>query len=203
MLTVTYVGFQRAQKHNGDTELSPAASSPEMEVMTQLDDSICSLPAPMLRSTSDASSRFSSSFGSPALMLTPSSSQSPSMSALQDTSPVSPICLTPTDAPLRTWEHSFSTPLEAHDAYYATELSQLRTESLPRLRHAARNVDKEWYNTKRTVTPDDVNQFELWWMEKKFTIKNLDDDCKRRSDAFGVSASGIGWTYAPNAQNAP
>lgn len=39
---------------------------------------------------------------------------------------------------------AFTTPLNPHNAYYAAELSYLRTDSLPRLRHSARRVETEW-----------------------------------------------------------
>jgi len=129
-----------------------------------------------------------------------SGSVSPSMSASQSMSPVSPICLTPTDAQFptkgRDRERSFSTPLEPHNAYYATELSQLRTEAVPRLRHAARKIDTEFYEAKRAgnLSPDDVTEFENWWADTKGTISVLDNQCKRLSQANGITSSGMGWT---------
>jgi hypothetical protein len=93
-------------------------------------------------------------------------------------------------------ERSFSTPLEPHNAYYVTELSQLRTESLPRLRHRARTVDTAWYEAKRsnTLSPNDVKEFENWWADKKCAIENLYEKGKRLSDAVGLSPNGMGWT---------
>lgn len=165
-------------------------------MLVQLDDSVQSLPSlpPRLRTDSSVCSSVilsspSSGSGSPMSVFTSS----------QTTSPISPICLTPADANFpakRERERSFSTPLEPHNAYYATELSQLRTESLPRLRHAARKVDTEWYETRRTghVAANDINEFENWWADKTCTILSLDEKGKRLSTAIGLSSTGMGWT---------
>jgi hypothetical protein len=95
-----------------------------------------------------------------------------------------------------TRNRSFSTPLDPQDAYYATELSYLRTEALPRLRHSALKVDIEWYEAKRTglVTDDDVSAFEAWWVEKKCNILSLNEKGKRLAVAIGLSPTGMGWT---------
>lgn len=95
----------------------------------------------------------------------------------------------------RSRDHSFSTPLEAHDAYYATELSHLRTEALPRLRHQARKVDTEWYEANRMgrIVAQDVHIFENWWVDKKSTINSLNEKGKRLATALGLSSTGMGW----------
>lgn len=114
------------------------------------------------------------------------------------------MCLSPFDPQYlekreRSRERSFSTPREPHDAYFAAELSHLRTEALTRLRHAARKVDQEWSEAKRTnaLSPGDVKDFEDWWGEKKSAISRLNEKGKRMSLAIGLSSSGVGWTYAP------
>lgn len=164
-------------------------------MLVQLEDIISSLPSIASMFQTQSSTCSSALFSSPS-----SGSQSPSSpSASNTTSPVSPICLTPSDAmfPLqRNRERSFSTPLEPHNAYYATELSQLRIESLPRLRHAARRVDTEWSELKRNspLCFSDVNSFENWWAEKKCTIRSLDEQGKRLSHAIGLTPNGMGWS---------
>ncbi|KAF2248455.1 hypothetical protein BU26DRAFT_334460 [Trematosphaeria pertusa] len=189
-------GFERLDKHTeGLDSARPPHRLEEDEFFVQMDD----LPPPKMRTTSNASSVFLSDVSSPA---SPNSeSASPSLSASQVTSPVSPICLTPSelqypDNRARSRERSFSIPLEPHDAYYATELSHLRTEALPRLRHAARKVDTEWYEAKRstTLSISDINDFENWWAEKKCRILHLNEQGKRLSLAIGLSSSGMGWT---------
>jgi hypothetical protein len=165
-------------------------------MLVQLDDSFSifpRLPPALARLDSNVSS---------AIFTSPSSgSVSPtSMSASQTASPISPICLTPMDAkfpPAKTpRERSFSTPLEPQNAYYATELSQLRTESLPRLRHAARKVDTEWNEAKRAgvLTLSENAAFEAWWNDKKLTILSLNEKGRRLSEATGLAPTGLGWT---------
>jgi hypothetical protein len=118
-------------------------------------------------------------------------------------SPVSPICLSPFDTHVadkheRSRERSFTftTPLEPHDAYYRTELSHLRTEALPRLRHGSIKVDTEWYEAKCTgaFSADEINAFELWWMQKKLEVGHLNEKAKRLSIAIGLASTGMGWT---------
>ena len=95
----------------------------------------------------------------------------------------------------RSRDRSFSVPLEPHDAYYATELSHLRTEALPRLRHMCHKVDTEWYGAKRTgnITTDDANTFENWWAEKKCNVLSLDEKGRRLATIRGVANTGMGW----------
>jgi hypothetical protein len=149
-----------------------------------------------LRAASFSSSAITSpTFSSPSSSM----SSSPAVAALHHAGPISPITLSPPEMTLsekRHHERSFSIPLEPRDAYYATELSYLRTESLPRLRHAARKVDNEWYEAKRlgSVSQDDATEFEKWWADKKTWIRQLDEQGRRMSSAMGVSASGLGWT---------
>lgn len=174
------------------------SSKLEDELLVHLDD----LPPPRVRTTSTASSVFLSDVSSPEFTGTPNSEAgSPSLSASQATSPVSPICLWPADSQFlqkreRSRERSFSTPLEPHDAYYATELSHLRTEALPRLRHAVRKVEAEWNEAERTNTlsTDDLNEFRNWLAMKQCKVQLLNENCKRLSLAIGLSPSGMGWT---------
>lgn len=149
-----------------------------------------------LRAASFSSSAITSpTFSSPSSSM----ASSPAILALSNAGPISPITLSPPEmasSEKRHHERSFSIPLEPRDAYYATELSYLRTESLPRLRHGARKVDNEWYEAKRlgAVSQDDASEFEKWWADKKKWIHQLDDQGRRMSSAMGVSASGLGWT---------
>jgi hypothetical protein len=113
---------------------------------------------------------------------------------------MSPVSLGPSvvdssDKPSRSRERSFSTPLEPQDAYYTTELSHLRTEALPRLRHAGRKVDTEWFETKRTgaISAEDTNAFENWWAEKKCNILSLDEKGKLLASLHGLASTGMGW----------
>jgi hypothetical protein len=86
--------------------------------------------------------------------------------------------------------------MEPQDAKFASELSYLRTEALPRLRHAGHKVDTEWYEAKRTacVTPEDAQTFEIWWNETKSIILKLSETGKRLAEAHGVTSNGMGWT---------
>jgi hypothetical protein len=99
------------------------------------------------------------------------------------------------DKPSRSRERSFSTPLEPQDAYYTTELSHLRTEALPRLRHAGRKVDTEWSENKRTgaISSGDINAFENWWAEKKCNILSLNEKGKHLATIHGLASTGMGW----------
>ena len=129
-------------------------------------------------------------------------------SGSQTMSPVSPMCLTPADVQFPRKrierERSFSTPLEPQDAHYALELSQLRTESMPRLRHAAVAVDRDLAMFKKSkdltspenkeLTSADVNAFENWWAQKKCDIHELDEKVKRLSEEIGLTSTGMGWT---------
>lgn len=157
------------------------------------------------RTASNASSVFMSDISSPAYCGTPASdsgstSPTPSTFSLsQSASNPAPISLGPPELePKRstTRERSFSTPLEPQDAKYASELSYLRTEALPRLRHAGHKVDTEWYEVKRTgtITTEDVQVFESWWAETKVTILKLSEHGKRLAEANGLTSNGMGWT---------
>lgn len=157
------------------------------------------------RTASNASSVFMSDISSPAYSGTPASdsgsaSPTPSTFSLsQSASNPAPISLGPPELePKRstTRERSFSTPLEPQDAKYASELSYLRTEALPRLRHAGHKVDTEWYEVKRTgtIAAEDVQAFESWWAETKVTILKLSEHGKRLAEANGLTSNGMGWT---------
>jgi hypothetical protein len=174
---------------------------PTDELLVQLDD----LPPPKFRTISNASSVFFSDFSSPATTGSPASQSgcaSPVNSSFGQShtlSPLSPITLGPFadlfDNRSRSRERSFSTPLEPQDAYYRTELSHLRTEALPRLRHLGHKIDSEWYEFKRTGTlsTEDVNAFENWWAEKKCTIVSLNEQGKRLAATLGLASTGLGW----------
>lgn len=106
--------------------------------------------------------------------------------------PGSPISL-PTSERSRSRERSFSTPLKSHDAYYAAELSHLRTEALPRLRHKTYKVDSAWSEAKPHMHADDINAFENWLAEKKCAILSLSERGKRLAKAVGIADTGLGW----------
>jgi phage gp29-like protein len=101
----------------------------------------------------------------------------------------------PFDKQTRTRERSFSTPLEPNDAYYANELSHLRTEALPRLRHLGFKVDTEWAEAKSSIglSANDANAFEQWWAQKTCTIVSLNEQGKRLATAHGLGPTGRGW----------
>jgi hypothetical protein len=101
----------------------------------------------------------------------------------------------PFDKPTRGRERSFSTPLEPNEAYYANELSHLRTEALPRLRHLGFKVDTEWAEAKRSVemSAKDANAFEQWWAQKTCTIVSLNEQGKRLAAVHGLGPTGRGW----------
>lgn len=86
--------------------------------------------------------------------------------------------------------------MEPSDAYYRTELSHLRTEALPRLRHVSLKVDTEWYNAKRLgkLSDEETSNFEAWWLEKKSKINQLNEQGTRLCNAIGLTSSGLGWT---------
>ena len=162
------------------------------------------LPPPKFRTISNASSVFASdsSSATTASSASQSGGASPvahSLSRPQTRPTFSPVSLGPPaeslDRRSRSRDRSFSTPLEPHDAYYATELSYLRTEALPRLRHLGRKVDFEWVDAKRSasLSPEDVNAFQNWWAEKTCTINSVYEKGKRLADALGLMPTGMGW----------
>lgn len=195
-------GFARLDKHIDEFDGSHAyPKAPADELMVHLDD----LPPRKFRTISNASSVFhhsdmSSPFTSGS-SASESGSASPVMSALslsQVMTPASPLCLGQSELSNklnRTRERSFSTPLEPHDAYYTTELSHLRTEALPRLRHKSYKVDTEWNEAKRfvAVSAEDIAAFEAWWVEKKAWIISLNEKGKRLATAVGLANTGLGW----------
>ena len=199
---MTYPGFERLEKHTEQLDGDRANNKLQGD---ELMDQLTALTPPKLRTTSDASSTFYSEVPSPVFTDTPNSGcTSPSLAGSLVTSPISPICLSPFDSQMfrkrdRSGERSFSTPREPHHAYYAAELSHLRTEALTRLRHTALKVGQEWNEAQRTssLSPDDIKDFEDWLSKKKSIISLLNDKGKRMSQAIGLSSSGMGWTYAP------
>jgi hypothetical protein len=194
-------------KHAQELDSSRDGHHVPDQLLVHLED----LPPPKYRSVSNASSVFfhsdvssPASAGSPASQsgcgspVTSSFFQS-SISQSQIVSPLSPVSLGPSamdsDKPSRSRERSFSTPLEPQDAYYTTELSHLRTEALPRLRHAGRKVDTEWSENKRTgaISSGDINAFENWWAEKKCNILSLNEKGKHLATIHGLASTGMGW----------
>ena len=148
------------------------------------------------RTASNASSmRYDSAFSSP----TSSISSSPVLSSNHPTASISPLSLPPTvNTAAQTGHHhrrAFTTPLNPHNAYYAAELSYLRTDSLPRLRHSARRVETEWAECKRAdrAFADSGAEFEAWWVGKKELVGSLDDKGKRLSISMGAGVMSMGW----------
>jgi hypothetical protein len=187
-------GFERLAKHVEQVE----STRVDEDDFVHLED----LPSPKIRTISNASSSalFSDTSSSVFTNSPNSESASPSLCASQVVSPISPISLQPfekesSDKRARSRDRSFSIPLEPHDAYYAAELSHLRTEALPRLRHTARKLDGAWAEAKRAgpLSIGDVNAFENWLAEKKCRIYHFDEKAKRLSLAIGLSSSGMGW----------
>lgn len=104
----------------------------------------------------------------------------------------------------RSRDRSFSTPLEPNDAYYVSELSHLRTESLVHLRHLSRDVDRHLTEIKgkraANFSGDDAeasvehaNDFENWWARKTLEITSLSCQIKRLADTLGIVSTGLGW----------
>jgi len=194
-------GFERLDKQTEYISSNMQESKVPMDdLVVQLTD----LPHPKLRTISNASSAFQSGISSPTTEIS-SGSQSQSECASPITSfssqavPVSPMSLGSPDLfnqQSRSRERSFSTPLEPHDAYFATELSHLHTEALPRLRHMCHKVDTEWLEAKRTgsYTTDVMNDFENCWAEKKCIVLSLYEKSKRLASAHGIAPTGMGWS---------
>lgn len=153
------------------------------------------------RTASNASSvRHDSGFSSPvSVSPTSSISSSPLLSYNHPTASISPLSLPPTmNAAAQTNHHhrrAFTIPLNPHNAYYAAELSYLRTDSLPRLRHSARRIDTEWAECKRVdrAFADSGAEFEAWWAGKKELIGSLDDKGKRLCMSVGAGVMSMGW----------
>ncbi|KAF1925700.1 uncharacterized protein M421DRAFT_236146 [Didymella exigua CBS 183.55] len=195
-------GFERLREHSGSNDGSRTDQRAlEDEVLVDLDD----LRPQKFRTASNASSVFLSDISSPTYSGTPAS-DSGSASPVPSTFSLSQSATTPASISLgppeleakrpSTRERSFSTPLDPQDAKYASELSYLRTEAVPRLRHAGHKVDTEWYEAKRTgfVAAEDVQAFEGWWTATKCSILKLSEKSKRMAEANGVTSNGMGWT---------
>jgi len=197
-------GFARLAKHEVSLE-----KHGEGEDEDDVDELECLPPPRFNRAFSNASSVFTSdssscvtTASSVASSVSQSGCPSPATSSFsqpQTRPKFSPVSLgDPANAinkQSRSRDRSFSTPLEPHDAYYAIELSHLRTEALPRLRHLGRKVDFEWTDAKRSgiLSTDDANAFENWWAEKTCEIMALNAMGKHRADALGLVPTGMGW----------
>ncbi|KAF2015388.1 hypothetical protein BU24DRAFT_461637 [Aaosphaeria arxii CBS 175.79] len=201
-------GFERVQILGREAKKSSTDSAVVEDSALSTIDMLPIIPRtlPKLRTDSVSSSQPDSSNRSQVQSLSPSSSFGPSspphMSTSDGPSPVSPMCLTPLDAPTNKpldglkRERSFSTPLEPTDAYYATELSQLRTEAMPRLRHKIRKVESDWADVKRThvLDKEQTNSMENWLAHKKVDTLEVDEASKTLADAIGLTPNGMGWT---------
>lgn len=228
-------GYDRLDAHRA--EQMAASRFEESELIAKLD----ALPSPKMRAFSNGTNGSNVrvwDLASP-IFTGASVSGSPSQSA-SPASPVSPICLGPSNAPVpekvnpekvspetaipetanpekanpdkadpdkadpekvnRSRDSSFSTPIEPQDQGYVFELSTLRTEALPRLKHKGRQLDSEWREAKRAnetthrLSACDIAVFEQWWADKKIYIQNLYDQGKIMSSNFNLSPTGLGWT---------
>ena len=191
-------GFERLENLSGS--LNPVPEEKSQVGGPKLEDRFgTTIVKP--RTVSNASSvRHDSGFSSPiSVSPTSSISSSPLLSSNHPTASISPLSLPPTiNTAAQTSHHhrrAFTTPLNPHDAYYAAELSYLRTDSLPRLRHSARRVETEWAECKRAdrAFADSGAEFEVWWAEKKELVGSLNDKGKRLSMSMGVGGVSMGW----------
>lgn len=199
---LTRPGFARLGKYDADINASRAASvAPVEEPIMDFEH----LPSPKFSSVSDTSSVFQSGTSSPVDSASSASTSgcaspiSPFVSMSHPVYPASPISLgSPGILEMRgrSRDRSFSTPLESLDAYSATELSYLRTEALPRLRHQCQKVDTEWHEFLRTgtISSDAMNAFENWWALMKCTAQDLSAQGMYLATQRGVAATGMGWT---------
>lgn len=196
------LAFERLDEHRSEQKVvRPKTDFEDDELIAKLD----ALPPPKLRTVSNASSVIYSDAASPTFTeATTSEVGSPSLASSQSTNPVSPICLGPSDCPpvekvTRSRGGSFTTPIEPRDQGYVTEISALRTESLPRLRHKGRQLDSEWREAKRVnetthqLSANDIAVFEDWWAEQKTRIDRLYEQGKDLSAYLNLSPNGLGW----------
>jgi len=149
-------GFERLENLSGSLNSVPEektqASGPELE-----DNFVTAIAKP--RTASNASSlRHDSGFSSPiSASPTSSISSSPLLSSHYPTASISPLSLPPTiNTVAQTNLHhrrAFTTPLNPHNSYYAAELSYLRTDSLPRLRHSARESRRNGQSASAPIMP--------------------------------------------------
>lgn len=76
----------------------------------------------------------------------------------------------------------------------------MRTEALPRLKHAGHKLDSEWREAKRTndtnyhLSAIDIATFEKWLAEKKPKIEALYERAHQLSTGLNLSTTGMGWT---------
>ncbi|KAF2875279.1 hypothetical protein BDV95DRAFT_312762 [Massariosphaeria phaeospora] len=202
-------GYERLESH---AKNAVVANPQRSEFEAQLHGSIANMatlpPLKLPRTSSNASSGLFSDAGSLVFDSSPSSGAGSPMTPLtpsHTTYPVSPICLTPADVNIpdkpartqeRSQERSFTTPLEPHDAYYTSELSALRTESVTRLRHSVIKVNTEWAEAQRSgrLSAKQFNDFTEWWKVKKEIIRELDSKCQRLCKQIDLAPNGLGWT---------
>lgn len=207
-------GLERVEEHSQDITKIRDASAQHEGTGLALEDNIPTMPnlPPMLRNDSITSSQLEAALSASAYTSSPRLSISSAGSPRPDTplsevcTPISPMALAPLDPKPRTFsdpskptvirERSFSIPFEPHDAYYMTELSQLRTESLPRLRHSLRKINTNWNEAKRTshLATDCVNEFQNWLAERECMMITLTEKITTLSNAAGLTPNGLGWT---------
>lgn len=148
-------------------------------------------------------SGFFSTLSTSSISLPGTSCQStPSLSPL-DSPPASSASSICSDRRSSFNDHAFTTPLSPKCSYYKAEVTGLRSESFPRLRHTARRVESEYKETRRmldiwqrqsesgstagpspaaiTIVSNSLDQFGDWWAEKKMMIASVSD----RMEALG------------------
>lgn len=192
-------GYERIEAHKAEQNIGRAnAKFGDDDLIDQLD----ALPPPKMRTISNASSVILSDANSPVFT---SETESPSMASSQSTNPVSPICLDPSDDPPaekcgRSRGASFITPIDPQDQGFVLEISALRTEALPRLRHSSRKLEVEWREVKRIndsanhVSASDIAAFENWFAAKNTQVRELDEKVQHLSSDLNLSPNGLGWT---------
>jgi len=95
----------------------------------------------------------------------------------------------------RTRSMSLGIQLEGQERFLVPELSHLRTEILPHLRHSVRKVDVAFVEAKLagTISTSHVEAFEPWWKSTKAKINRLDNETKTIADDINLPPTGMGW----------
>ncbi|OCL11453.1 hypothetical protein AOQ84DRAFT_229298 [Glonium stellatum] len=193
-------GFERLENLSGS--LDSVTEETAQTAGSELED--CFDTITKQRTSSDSSSsRHDSGFSSP-LSTSPTSSisSSPLLSSHHSGAPITPLSLPPTidsDAQDKSnRRRAFTTPLDPHNSYYTAELSYLRTDSLPRLRHSARKVETTLAECRRAdrALASLGAEFEAWWVGKKQLVSSLNDKGKTLGMSMGAGGMCMGWRGA-------
>ncbi|KAF2836809.1 hypothetical protein M501DRAFT_987076 [Patellaria atrata CBS 101060] len=110
------------------------------------------------------------------------SQYSPVITPMTPSTPMTPPILSFRAIPTReTIVHVLPPPTPQH-SYYAAELAHLRTEALPRLRHAIIRLETEWYEQKEEIDPqigeDLVRKLREWIGTKKADAQEMHEMAK-------------------------